>query len=73
MADCPSIARCPFYNDQIPDRPAIINLYKSKYCKGDYCTCARWKVASALGKEAVPSDLFPNQFERAEKIIESKN
>lgn len=69
MPECPSVVRCPFYNDQIPDKPAIINLYKARYCQDKYETCARWKVASTLGKEAVPLDLYPNQFERANQII----
>ena len=69
MADCPSIAGCPFYNDKMADRPALADIYKKRYCKENNEICARWKVASTLGKEAVPSDLFPNQFDKAEALI----
>ncbi|HHU33322.1 MAG TPA: hypothetical protein GXZ50_11775 [Clostridia bacterium] len=68
MANCPSLAGCPFYNDKMTDKPALANLYKRNYCEKNYTDCARWKVASALGKQAVPSDLFPNQNDRVEKI-----
>lgn len=69
MGHCPSLVGCPFYNDKMADKPAIANLYKRKYCEKDYVNCARWKVGSTLGKQAVPLDLFPNQHERAEEII----
>ena len=51
------------------DMPAMANIFKKRYCETNNDTCARWMVASALGKEAVPDDLFPNQVEKANKII----
>ncbi len=42
---------------------------KDKYCRGDFEKCARYMVFKALGKENVPSDLFPVQVYRVEDIL----
>lgn len=73
MPDCPSLAGCPFFNDKMADKPALADVYKFRYCKDNNEACARWKVASTMGKEAVPADLFPNQVERADEIISKKD
>lgn len=67
--DCPHIDRCPFFNDRLKDMPSMSNIYKRNYCKKEYERCARFRVSAAIGKENVPLDLFPNQDEKAEKII----
>ena len=69
MADCPSLAGCPFFNDQMKDAPQMADVYKEKYCRKDNRTCARFMVSQALGKERVPADLFPHQITRAEELI----
>jgi hypothetical protein len=51
------------------DRPATAEMMKKTYCRTNNAECARWMVASARGKEAVPPDLFPNQTDRARAII----
>jgi hypothetical protein len=75
MADCPSLSVCPFFNDKMQEKPGLTNMYKNRYCKGDNENCARWRVAVSVGKQHVPSDLYPNQFDRISDIIEksSKN
>lgn len=72
MSECPSIAACPFYNDKRANKPALVEMYKNRFCRNNNSACARWKVASTLGKQAVPSDLFPNQNERADNILNKK-
>lgn len=69
MAECPSFLTCPFYNDKMADKPGMTGVYKKRYCEGDNSLCARWKVSLTVGKEKVPSDLYPNMMDRAEKII----
>ncbi len=69
MSNCPLLAGCPFYNDKMDSKPALANMYKRNYCEGTYDNCARWKVANTLGREAVPADLFPNQIDRLEHIL----
>ena len=69
MADCELLPKCIFFNDKMTNMPGMADLYKSKYCKGDNSLCARFKVFGALGREKVPTDLFPNDLSRAETII----
>ncbi len=44
-------------------------MFKQRYCHTDSSECARHMVFKALGKKNVPLDLFPNQNEKAERII----
>jgi methyl-accepting chemotaxis protein len=70
--ECPNLKTCPFFKDALPDMPATAELLKQEYCFGrgkHYTECARYKVASTLGREYVPKDLFPDQLERALEII----
>ena len=69
MADCECLEKCPFLNDKMAERPATANLMKTQYCKGDFVSCARHRVFKALGREAVPSDLFPSQADRADALL----
>ncbi len=69
MPECVCLARCPFFNDKMQDIPAMLLIYKEKYCLGDNEQCARHMVFQALGRERVPVDLYPNQQKRALKII----
>jgi len=50
--------------------PATANMMKKRYCLNDNLQCARYTVFKALGREKVPKDLFPNQIEKAQEIIE---
>lgn len=72
MADCPCLPKCPFFNDQMASRPSTAEMMKRRYCKGDYSNCARWMVFQAVGKESIPSDLFPNQVDRVKTLIQNK-
>jgi len=69
MSDCKCLAGCPFFNDKMPGDAGIGAIYKKKYCLGDNSKCARFLVFSKLGKEAVPKDLFPNMYEKAQAIV----
>jgi hypothetical protein len=46
---------------------------RKKYCEGDKTRCARYKVASSIGKQNVPLDLYPIMMEKANKIIKEYN
>lgn len=67
MSDCPKLTKCPFFNDKMADKPAMANLYKKQFCKGNNDKCARFQVGSA-GKD-VPLDLYPNQVDRVKELI----
>lgn len=47
----------------------ITIMIKRKLCRGDNTGCARYMVSKAVGKEHVPTNLIPNQVDRAEEII----
>jgi hypothetical protein len=72
MANCPSIEKCPFFNDRMVGMPAMAAMMKKRYCEDNHLKCARFMVRSAKGPEAVPPDLFPNQLDRAETLIGTK-
>lgn len=69
MAECELVEGCIFFNNKMMNMPATADLLKSKYCKGDYTSCARYMVFKALGRPKVPADLFPQQSEKAAEVI----
>ena len=71
MAECKSLSTCPFFNDRMANMPSKSILIKKKYCMGSNEKCARFMVASVMGKEKVPADLYPEEDERAEEILKS--
>jgi hypothetical protein len=72
MAECESIEKCAFFHDKMAKVPASANLMKDNYCKKNFHNCARFMVSKHLGKGSVPSDLYPNETERANKLIWKK-
>lgn len=70
MADCECIQGCPFFNGRMAiTMSAIVESMKKKYCQGSNADCARHMIARTLGKEHVPTDLIPNQVDRAKGIL----
>ena len=69
MADCEKLPKCPFFHDQLPDMPELADSLKALFCRGDSSECARHIVATTVGPEHVPPDLFPRQVERARAIV----
>ncbi len=70
--ECPKLSDCPFFNFQLKDMPTTADTLKSIFCKKDYKKCARYIVSSAIGKENVPDDLFPNDEDRVDAILKGK-
>lgn len=71
MADCALIETCIFFNDKMAEMPGMAGLYKQRYCREDNLSCARYTVFKALGRENVPTDLYPNDLARANEIVVS--
>lgn len=69
MPECVCLPKCPFFHDQMADMPAMSDMLKHRYCLGDSAHCARHMVFEAMGREAVPADLFPNEIARAEAVL----
>jgi len=71
MAECECLAGCPFFNDRMKEKPATAELYKKNYCLGgENEQCARHQIKVSLGKENVPSDLYPSQVNRVQAIVD---
>ena len=69
MAMCEKLEKCPFYQGKMDMNSGLGSMYRKKYCEGDNSTCARYMVATTVGKEFVTSSLFPNMVDKANKII----
>lgn len=69
MSVCEKLNGCPFYTDKMSIESGLGKIYKRKYCEENKEICARYKVSAALGPDKVPTDLYPNMFERAEEIL----
>lgn len=69
MADCECLAGCLFFNDKLQNMPAAAQSLKKRLCRGDNANCARHMVVVALGRQQVPTDLSPNQVDRARALI----
>jgi hypothetical protein len=69
MGDCQLLKTCPFFNDKMANMPVMAGIYKRNFCQTDNSNCARYIIFSTLGREHVPTDLFPNQKDRAAVIV----
>jgi hypothetical protein len=67
---CEWVEECPFLEAKTSDMPAMVDIFRGRYCATDSFSCARYQVLKVLGREAVPLDLYPNQVDRADEIIE---
>jgi len=71
MADCELLKGCLFFNDKMPEATGMGMIYKKKYCLDDSAACARFMIAKKLGREKVPTNLYPNMVERAREIFKN--
>jgi hypothetical protein len=72
MAECEVLSICPFFNEMIPDIPAVTEGLKMIYCLGDNSECARHMIIKELGAEGVPRTMFPNEQDKARFTLEKK-
>jgi len=68
--ECEKLSKCPFFNNQLTNMPAVAGLLKQTYCLGDKTSCARYQVSMA--GVPVPTDLFPNDIGRIAHILKKK-
>jgi hypothetical protein len=66
---CELLEGCIFFNDKMDIESGLGKLYKQRYCEGDNTICARYIVASKIGRQHVPVNLYPNMHEQAEEIL----
>jgi hypothetical protein len=72
MANCENLSGCPFFNNVIPNMPITAQYLKKTYCTGDPLQCARYVICKALGKDKVPLELFPEELDKARRIIQMR-
>lgn len=60
--ECEKIKACPFFNNKLKGKDAMIELLKKKYCLNDKTKCARY-ILNSKGLE-VPLNLFPNDHKK---------
>jgi len=58
---CELCDTCIFFNDKMPDMPAVAGYLKDKYCRDNFGACARFRIYGEFGRENVPDGLFPNE------------
>lgn len=74
MANCELTEACIFFNNNMANMPSTSEAFKKNYCEADFEKCARHMIVQAVGRGQVPSDLYPNQTDRARTFIaESKS
>ena len=70
MGDCELLETCTFFNDAMEIEHDFADEFKKQYCRGNKSQCARYMVYKALGREKVPSFLYPDESDAANRIIE---
>jgi hypothetical protein len=73
VTSCRFRRSCAFFRNEMEYMPGTAGLYREKYCRRARSKCARYAVYHALGPQAVPSDLFPYQHDRAEAILAKRS
>lgn len=69
--ECPMVGGCAFFNDRMENMPTAAEQFKTNYCRGNYTSCARYKVKQATG--VAHETLMPNQEYSVEEIIKEIN
>lgn len=69
MGVCEFISKCPFFNDELSNKPESVDEMKEAYCKNNNLNCSRYMVVNALGSEYMPPDLYPHEKQRAYLIL----
>ena len=70
---CVCLEQCPFFNDRMKNMPTTASVLKQRLCMSGWQACARHMVFEVLGREAVPSDLYPDEVDRARAILAAAN
>ena len=71
MKKCSITDECPFFKDQLPKMHTAKERedMRRKFCGGGSTQCARFIVASALGLDEVPGNLFPDDLFKVSIIL----
>ncbi len=72
MPQCPCLSSCLFFNNKMANMPLAAEKMKARFCQSDNSECARYLVFAKLGRDKVPSDLFPRDVDLANKLISKR-
>ena len=61
LGECEYISSCPFFSGKLANKDVEIERLKENYCRTNSLHCARYIIAVALGKNAMPEDLYPHE------------
>jgi hypothetical protein len=68
MAECKLLKKCLFFHENLQNMPAASEMMKRMYCRWQYDECARYKIATKMGPENVPSGMFPQGRRNMQKL-----
>ncbi len=66
---CKHIESCSIFEHYFADKPQKTQEIMDKYCKKNFESCARYRLACVIGLEAVPIKLFPDMKNVADQLI----
>lgn len=66
---CKHIDECSFFTGYLIDKPQKAQEVMDHYCKNDFESCARNRLAKVIGIENVPETLFPDMKGVADQLI----
>ena len=66
MSECELLSTCRYFEHA---DGAVAETLKIVYCRKDFIACARYRVATTVGRDKVLPDLLPNMHVRAREII----
>lgn len=68
---CELLDVCHFFISELKVE-SIANRFKNRYCHTCKEACAIYMVYSSMGHDAVPKDLYPNEYDRALDILSKR-
>ena len=73
LPECELLDTCPFFNDKMGKMPISREYIKKNYCSKNNLFCARFIVYRALGRDKVPTNLYPSEINKAIRLISIKS
>jgi hypothetical protein len=69
---CVLQGKCKVISDNRVDMPDFTRHLEDYFCKQTRHQCARFQVYEALGLDAIPALMLPDQYDWARQIIEER-
>lgn len=69
MQMCANHTTCPFFNSDVGYSPELNDAMKERFCRANNARCARKIAIKAIGRDAVPADMLPTDFDRLSALL----